>query len=305
MPTAAAPEPEDQHGSTLFADPSILDELEAVESWERDEHEAAHGEPLVDPRVARLIREKFVEATDAPKLDVRDWPSAVGFPEQFVEGNVEAPAHRVRQLRFNDGRIVYEAWTPVHKSVETADELRAASMGRMPIGGWKLTYHVFSPQWCDCPTATLETVEHTDGSRHMMHPDCGRERKSKVEGSMGDHVLGINFGPPDDYVNGFYPTLPGDDVVHYNHGKKGMDAHRDGRKLGNPTVEGGFLRGGKEITGGRAEHRRLTKGMTHLGPGYTRDVEKIQADKEAKKKANLRLKVEKAMQLAPRKPFEV
>lgn len=308
MTAAAAPEPEE--GKTAFAEPSLLDAV--LEENVFADPPQLKSRFLSDP-VRRLLESKFVHADDVPReIDVRDWPQVPGMPEQFVQKipNFEAP--RLRQLRFSDGRIVYEAWTRVPKPVETAEEMASASQGVLPIAGWKITYHLFEPRWCECPKARLEHVTHEDGSTHLMHPGCGREREPRVDGPMDEHVMSLQLAPEDDATyNGTYPTLPGDDVVHFTDGKKGMEAHRgDPVKRANPLVINGkvvepYLRGGTHITGGRAEHRRRTKGMIHLGPGYTKDIEKIQAAKEAKKKADLRDTVERKIQLAPRKPFEV
>lgn len=296
---AAAPEPSDE-GTTLYADPTDLDALgtDSAESPSgvRDEPAAPLDTPL-----KRILRARWHEAADAPKIDARTWPAA-GIPDGLLENVApeHVPAHRLRQLRFADGRIVYEVWTPVPRGVQSAEDLRRASMGLLPVGSWRLSYHVYSPQWCDCPSARLEM-----GPRGLRHPECGRDRKSKVDGNFGDHVANLNLAPTDEMYNGFYPTIPGHDVVHYNPGKKGMEAHQGGHTFRNDSVEGGVLRGGTEIRGGRAEHRRKTKGMIELGPGYTKDVERNAAEQKAKKKAAERLKLEKTLQLAPRKPFDV
>lgn len=310
MSPIATPDPDDAGDGTLYADPADLDALEDLE------HARAAGDPAVhdpctgDSKIARILKGRMVEADDAPKLDARDWPQAVGFYEQYVE-NVEGlsvPAHRLRQLRFADGRIVYEVWTPVPRALG-AEEIHLAANGLLPIGKWRLSYHIYSPQWCTCPRARLRT--HPAG---LIHPECGRLKKPRVEGSFADHVRSLQLQTRDDEIyNGYYPSLPGNDIAHFNPHGKGMAAHQGGDpiplinppRLPNGKIEDPYLRGGTEIRGGRAEHRRRTADATELGPGSTKEWQKQEAEKKAKQKTADRLKVEKTIQLGPRKIGEL
>lgn len=308
MPISASPD--DAGDGTLFADPAILDALEAQEQQRDDAAETAvHGvvPRWVDPRVRALIG-RMGEVEDAPrKIDARDWPAAAGFPVQHIQHveGMPVPAHRLRQLRFSDGRIVYEVWTPIPRKL-AAHEIHLAANGSLPIGSWRLSYHVYSPEWCTCSRATLQSHPHG-----LIHPECGRLKKPKVEGSFADHVLSLQMQTNDEAIyNGYYPTIPGDDIAHVNPAAHpGTMAHHQGgqaiRKY-NPEGPGDeYVRGGTEIRGGRAEHRRRTKDMVELGPGAQKDFDRADAEKKAKKKQAARLKLERVIQKGPRQIGEL
>ena len=308
----ATPDPDDAGDGTLYADPAQLDDLEILEQAveQSDRPNAAQVVDGVRSRLVDLLRSKMVEADDAPKIDARDWPEARGFHAQIVENveGLDVPKHRLRQLRFSDGRIVYEVWTPIPRPL-ALHEIGLAANGQIPIGSWRLTYHVYSPEWCTCPRAMLTPHQHG-----LFHVDCGRLKKSKVEGAFDEHVRNLHMQTRDDEIyNGYYPTIPGNDIAHFNPHERGMAQHQGGEPilkynpeiLPNGKIADPYLRGGTEIRGGRAEHKRLTKDATELGPGSTKEWEKRQAEKKAKQKASDRLKVEKIIQRGPRQIGEL
>lgn len=306
----SAASPDDAGDGTLYADPADLQLLEQYAEHGERLHPDVRGEVSGAARGRlRALLSKMVEVDDAPKLDARDWPAAPGFAEQTVtpgsEGVLNVPKHRLRQLRFADGRIVYEAWTPIPRKL-AAHEIHLAANGQIPVGSWRLTYHVYAPEWCTCPTARL--APHPHG---LFHADCGRLKKPKVEGAFDEHVRSLQFQVDDEAIyNGYYPTLPGQDIAHVNPGAKpGTMAHHQGgeaiRLYNPPPGADPYLRGGTEIRGGRAEHRQRTKGMLELGPGAQKDIDRATAEKKAKQKQATRLTLEKTLQKGPRQIGEL
>lgn len=305
MSPIAAPDPDEAGDGTLYADPADLDFLADLEQRRAAGDPQVHDPCTGDSKLARILKSKMVEAHDAPNLDARDWPAATGFYVQEVAHGPElaVPPNRLRQLRFADGRIVYEVWTPVPRKLRL-DEIGLAANGNIPIGAWRLSYHLYSPEWCTCPHARLQS--HPQG---LMHPACGRLKQSKVQGSFDEHVRSLQMQLDDASIyNGYYPTIPGNDVAHFNPHASGMAQHQGGDPIPlynpprhpNGKIIEPYLRGGTEIRGGRAEHRRLTKDATELGPGASKEWEKQDAEKKARQKASDRLKVEKTMQKGPR-----
>lgn len=302
---------EDSGDGTLFADPAILDAVEYLGHVEEIEADLKPEAKAQLSNYQQMLLARFFDCTaeDVPhKIDVRSWPQAHGLKARFVE-NTEGftpPAHRLKMLKFSDGRVVYECWTPVPRPIESFAELT----GQLPIGEWMLTYHVYDAHWCDCPQAKLTVTTWDDGSVHAIHKDCGRERPSRVEGNIDDHVSSLQLAPEDDSTyNGYYGTIRGNDVAHHDPTATGMRAFQGGDALraGQPNADGSFseIRGGTEIRGGRREWREKTKDYVQMDNGYWKDVDRYAGEVKAQRDRKMALNEEIVHKRLPRKIGEV
>jgi hypothetical protein len=201
--------------------------------------------------------------------------------ERYVVVGAEAvPANRARRLN----AFVEERWSAVNATLPEdatlAEVLTFAQNGVIPVIGWRVTQHV---------------------AMRRSFADMTSEE-------IRQHVLSLQQAPDDAYLNGYYPTIAGNDVAHYRSGATGMDAHRGGAVVkGQPTFDAngrmthdGTVRGGTEVRGGRSAYREATKGYEAFGPGWFRDVDKIKADKAAKRNRQTELEIAKRDALLPR-----
>jgi len=196
------------------------------------------------------------------------------------------PADRRREVRPG----IEERWTPIPMNLEhlpTAEVLRLTSTGNIPIGGWRVSYH-----------STRKGVDFD----------------SMTGDEIRAHIMSLSIAPEDDALyNGFYPTIRGNDVAHHDPTKAGMAAFRGGPTIkGNPAYDAqgrmthdGTIRGGKEITGGRAEYKRATKGYEQFDKGYFVHVEKIKKAKQAERDLRRDTQLAKIDAKLPRKIGEL
>lgn len=287
MGTVPAPAPDD------FLPASELLFLEATEDTVTDGSQA--DEFLRIGRAKAFSRfferlQNVPESEDVVKhLDVRDWPRAP-MPEQIVTASPDdVPPTRLRRVRYSDGRVVYECWTPIQAHIESDDPVeiyRIAAHG-IPVHVWRLTYHVWDG-YCRCPKAKLHMVDGVG----LTHEACGRPRESRVEGDLSDHILSQHRAPDDDYLNGYYATIHGRDVAHVN---GHILRARDGRPI----------TGGTEIRGGRAEYREKTKRYVSFDNGFFDHTDRIRGEQQAKRDKQFELNQEKADKALPRKIGEL
>jgi hypothetical protein len=186
-------------------------------------------------------------------------------PERFVAyGAEEAPAQRVREIN----EYVEERWVAIPAPIANMAQV---ANGIVPIAGWKITQHVrYAPQTLDA-----------------MSPE---ERQEKLQS------IGVQTN--DDAVySGFYPTLRGRDVAHYDESKQGMAAYQGGAALrGEATAtHDGVIRGGREIRGGRTEWKKAMKesNCEIWDRGWFKHADRIKAEKayERKKKHDVRVEM--------------
>ena len=254
---------------------------------------------------------KAFEAYDLKRsFDFRSWPVANDIPADFLPPDADVPESRIRVIGERDGKLLHACYEKVVDSIKSnsiADIARLAQYAGDNFR-WRVTYRIHSWDHCTCENARLELISGP-GYAELYHSECGRWRKSKVEGPIGDHVESLSLGMPDDNYNGYYPTIPGSDIAHLNEGAQGMDAHRGGKVLrGQPGLDNDGrvieaaqdIRGGTEIRGGKAEYRERTKDLILWDAGSQRDISRIKQEKADKIKEQSRIKIEKKFKLAPR-----
>lgn len=287
MTTLAVPNPDDFDDSSVFARLATTD---------------------ADATTARVLGDWWDKAALGPVLAL---PESV---RRFVpRGQEEPPLHRWRVI---DGTVL-ERWDPIERKVNSRDLATIALIaGNDRIKGW---WVVRLPMPSKGRVAKIEAI----AGRIVCRDSFGREVEPETltAAELRDRILSLQIAPEDDATyNGYYPTLPGDDIAHYDErafvvgkdgagsGRSDMAEHQGGAAIrkANPAFPGDdYVRGGREILGGRAEHREATKGMIHMGPGYQRDVDRIASEKEAKRKAEGRLKIEMTLRAGPENPLDV
>ena len=214
------------------------------------------GLPISTPHSAR------VQATTvAPTQNVR--------VTRFVaEGAEAAPRSRERVV----GTSFVERWTPVYAKTDSLDPAVALRAAQTRIG-WSVTLESRAA-FCDCTKATW-TKQH-DGS--VIHEACGRARAPVSAEDFLQQVQSLSIQASDEYLNGFYPTIPGSDSV--------MTAN-------------GVAKGGTRITKGRTEYNRKTKGMVHWDKGvvkqYLGQEAKAKEDREARTKEHAEMLVKQRL----------
>lgn len=219
------------------------------------------GLPIDAPHTARAnleSRPSFIQQTLAP---ARFIPAAEAQP----------PKDRVRQV----SPYVQERWMPVYAKPQN-DSIAEAVRCAQTIIGWTVTQHEYTAH-CDCEHATFVV----DRGK-LIHKDCGRTAKRMGEHAedFAEHIQTLQLAPQDQYLNGFYPTIPGKDSI---------------------MTPRGEAKGGTRITGGRAEYARKTAGMVHWDHGTP--AARVQAEKAeaAKREANLRKVAEQNLKAMPHK----
>lgn len=287
--------PPGDEGDFAYADP--LPYLEII----NEELQATGHDAIFSTR----IKDEGYELTKA--LDFRDWPiiDSEGTRE-FPDGMFDVPSSRIRVLGERNGKLLHACYEKVLQPIQGGSYTEIMTRAQQPHPfKWRVTYRTHSWDTCTCPDAKLSYLR---GYGDLYHEDCGRFRKSKVDGPLDEHIDSLTLAPPDEIYNGFYPTLDGNDIAHHNNGARGMDEHREGRalmgsarldNLNNVVGEAQQIRGGKEIRGGRAEHRRATKGLISWDSGTQGHLDKLKSQEADKRKAKNRERVEKIMAQAP------
>lgn len=236
---------------------------------------------------------------------------------RFVpRGQEQPPLHRWRIV---DGNVL-ERWEAIERKVNSRDLATIALIaGNDRVLGWHVT-RLPVPS-----SAKVARIEVVDGEVVCLDGFGRRVASRTLEGpELRDHVLSLQLAPEDDATyNGYYPTLPGNDIAHYDERafdaahrgfgvkRSDMAEHQGGepiRKVNrdeNDPNDDGYLRGGREIRGGRAEHREATKGMIHMGPGFQAHHDRLVRERAAEKKAADRLKIELTLRAGPENPMDV
>jgi hypothetical protein len=295
--SSPAPDGGDEQGF-WFADPlPYLDRF--------NEELAEHGqEPLFD------CSTKGNGAYDLTRsFDFRGWPLVPGEkPFEFPDGFFTVPESRIRVVGEREGKLVHACYERVPLPiVGNAAEIAKRAMEPLPFK-WRVTYRYHSWEHCVCPNAKLRMVSGPGYIGDLYHDDCGRWRKTKVDGPLDEHIESLMLAPPDEMYDGYYPTIPGDDIAHINEGAPGMDEHRGGKALFGSTeldnqgriIDGRHeIRGGTEIRGGRAEYRAKTKGMIQWDAGTQRDFDKQKAREAEARKARNKDRIARKLAEAP------
>jgi len=190
-------------------------------------------------------------------------------PVRYVAvGNETPPAGRVRLA----SRYVEERWSPVYAKTDSEVISEIVAAGQTLVG-WKIVQSPRAP-YCDCTSATF-----TKEGDEFIHLTCGRGRRHLSDQEYIEQVQSLQIQVSDEWANGFYETIPGDDFV---------------------MTSAGPAKGGTRITGGRAEYRRKTKGFIHWDKGFLQQRAKAQDAEQSKWKKGVRPLVEKlAAQILP------
>ena len=288
-----------------------------------DGFEQVYADPLpyldrINEELERQGSDPLFVCSDGPKnikyydlaraFDFRGCPVVPGEnPHEFPDGLYDVPESRIRVIGERDGKLVHACYERVPLPiVGNAAEIAKRAMEPLPFK-WRITYRFHSWEHCDCPNARLRMVSGP-GYADLYHEDCGRWRKTKVDGPLDEHVESLMLAPPDEMYDGYYPTIPGNDIAHFNEGAPGMEEHRGGKALYGSTeldnqdrvIDGRHeIRGGTEIRGGRAEWRRKSKGMIEWDAGTQRDFDKEKAREAEARKARNREMIAKKLAEAP------
>jgi len=244
-----------------------------------DESRSSLAEPVLNKDVRDLLEQiNHVEFVSDPgpvfdgnqvvvrALDFRGWDRVPGKPDEEHYFDIDVPESKIKVVGEINGRLVHACYEKVFDGIasDNLGEIAKAAYDR-PYH-YVVSYRYHDWEFCDCSTAKMEPVIGY-GYSQLYHHACGRWGKPKVEGNFGDHVASLHMGMPDDEFNGYYPTIPGTDVAHYNAGASGMDAHRGGKALygqarldnqNRVIEEAKEIRGGTEIKGGRSEWKEKT-----------------------------------------------
>ena len=265
-------------------------------------------------RVLGAWYERMLAASEGPL------PALPEDVRRFVpRGQETPPLHRWRIV---DGNVL-ERWEAIERKVNSRD---LATIALIAGGDRVLGWHVTRLPVPSSAKVSRITVE--DG-RVVCRDGFGREvtPRTLTGTELREHVLSLQIAPEDDATyNGYYPTLPGNDIAHYDErafvlgrdaagsGRTDMAEHQGGEAIlkANPerdeagnVVGDPYLRGGREIRGGRAEHREATKGMIHMGPGFQAHHDRLVKERAAEKKAADRLKIEMTLRAGPENPMDV
>lgn len=299
----------DDDGGTRFADPSPVVERLNLQAY------AASHEPLFTPADPSYTN-AFAAYDLTRSFDFRDWPEAEGYAaDTLFDGAVDVPESRIRVISERDGKLVHACFEKVDAPISSRNlgDIARAAQSAAPRFVWRVTYRLHDWEWCSCAHATLSLVG--DGaSATLYHENCGRFRASRTDGPIDEHVASLQFAPSDEIYNGYYPTIAGNDIAHYNENAEGMDAHRGGETLygetgldnQNRVIEAAQpIRGGTEIRGGRAEHRRLTKDLIAWDSGTQKMLDRHKAEAKAKRREKNTIALEKLLNRAPQTLFQV
>jgi hypothetical protein len=202
-------------------------------------------------------------------------------------------------VRIVDGRYV-EVWRPDVKPGP-----------RMEIRGYEVRQSrlVDGGSTCDCigPKRMDAKGFHLACGRHVP-PGWYREGLTQPKGeALRERLLTLQKKPDDEYLNGFYATMPGDDYIRLpekperfmrnlkaSEGKWAVSGdHYDVN--GRLIAKGQRMRGGKEITKGRPEYERTLKehNFEPVDSGYFKDVQRNAVRRKQKEKQRIQEAAEK------------
>lgn len=208
-------------------------------------------------------------------------------PSRFVKmGEEQAPAERVRLL----SAFIEEVWAPVFAAVESTD-YHALMFARPEQVGWTVTQRERSA-YCDCTKARFSK----DADGEFRHEACGRARKHLTDEEFVELVQAQQMIPSDEYFNGYYDTIPGNDpVILDGEVLKGQPVYDSEGRM----VHDGTIRGGTMITGGRREYEQKTRGMVHWDKGFVREREAALAEEASRPVRNVQREMERLKEQLP------
>lgn len=193
---------------------------------------------VVSPNVTFKERQGLpIQSPHSQRVDVahnQHVPPGTVVTRRFVGMNEEsAPPGLERTV----GNYLFEKWRPVYAKADSDDVLAILSSSQTQVG-WSVTQEVRSVH-CDCT--------HAKFGRNGIHEKCGRARRSLSDEEFIEQVQQQQIAPQDQYLNGYYETIRGNDPLYF---------------------EGRVLTGGTRISGGRAEYNAKTKNMVHWDQGF-------------------------------------
>ena len=255
-------------------------------------------------------------------------------PHRFVADEPGRPRPERVQVRIEDNVLICEVWEPVlHRYL--ADEMVDA----VPrLDGWNVyrftkAHDILAHTNCDC--VGTRKAQMLDGK--LVHKMCGRPIiRTKTDAEIIANIKTMSLQLNDTALyNGFYPTIPGKDIITFDRQKLLASKHTDsdlkkmeawqgedtmhsrpdnpalkrvGKKVGNvvkPMYHGPsqVMRGGTKITGGRRQWREKTRDHVLWDGGVQKnwdDVRKHKQEQGEKKLYDMVAKVEAQIhQIAP------
>lgn len=253
-------------------------------------------------RAQVALLEQVAQALEEPRIQ----------PERMSAPGEVPPPGRLRVI----GDSIIEHWEPIPAPIQ-----RGQPFGS---GVRTLCYRIrqrkleIADRFCQC----LGTLRVRDG----VHDGCGlpvagralrgyaAESQDRFPRSFAEHVANLHIAAMSDFdYDGYYPTIPGNDIAHHNPAKAGsadkMEQWRDGSVLRsraddprNPQYAGPSqpIRGGTEIRHGRREWREKTKDMRLVDSGYFADVQREARQQREKRLQEHKLRQEQLAKMMPR-----
>jgi hypothetical protein len=239
-------------------------------------------------------------------FDARNTPA----PERFVvAGTEQPPASRCRLV----AELVLERWHAVAAVAPAEASLAEAARAALTVAGWRVTQERIAP-YCDCENPTFSAIHG-----FWVHQACDRPVPLKHPDESPDEfrqrILSLQVQVDTDTLyEGFYPTIPGNDIIRFDKRKLAALRHTDSdrRKMeawrGNdvlysraddpanankairprgaparPLYKGPAtpMRGGTYIKS-RADWRQKTKDMVLYDKGVWNDWDRVRAQRKQK-----------------------
>lgn len=178
---------------------------------------------------------------------------------RFASIEESAPPNRVRQV----SAYVEEHWSPVFRGTESVD-LVAILLASQDQIGWTVTQR------------------ESEQSRLARRAHQNAEEFVAV-------LQSCQIQASDEWANGYYETIPGNDpVILDGQILRGEATYDENGKM----THDGIVRGGTMITGGRRQYREATKGMAHWDKGFMAEREAAQAEMDSRPVRNVRRAME-------------
>ena len=212
------------------------------------------GVPVTSPHTTRVIQH-------APKEQVERSIAAPRFVA-IADAN-DVPSNRVRQL----SAYVEEHWSPVYRSVDSAD-LVAILLASQDQIGWQVTQR------------------ESEQSRLARRAHQNAEEFVAV-------LQSAEFQVSDEFYNGILETVAGNDPIILDgeilRGEATYETNEDGSR--GKMIHDGIVRG-TMIRGGRREYNERTKGYVHWDKGAWQKHVAAQAEMASRPKQNVRRAME-------------
>ena len=201
-----------------------------------------------------------------------------GMPHRFVANEAGRPRPERVQVRIEDGQLMAEVWEPVLHVYAKEEAVDAIPR----LDGWnvyRFLNHADIARHSTCDCVGTRRVQLVDGK--SVHKDCGRViPRTKTDAELIESIKTMHLQVDTDLLyEGFYPGIPGNDVIrfdkerlmaskHTDSDRKKMEAWRGNdvmlSKADDPKLKGQAVVAGKKVMPTYKGPSQVMRGGTYI-----------------------------------------